>query len=194
VATLQRIDRLTHQLIYLKRGDDGMPHIALPGADAGQSIDLTPDSRWERVLNFAFGHSPNDLFTSSGSSAIVAQEILSPSVVDNIKQAQLGSLKLEYRMERPPRSQQQALEIRDDAIKLFAGANVFSGGMTIPFSASFRITPMFTLECVIATEPAKSLKLQTEPIFTGHICAKRQQNFRTDSFHALLPSQHCPTV
>ncbi|MDD2558458.1 MAG: hypothetical protein RBR43_03240 [Desulfuromonadaceae bacterium] len=81
VATLQRIDHLTHQLIHLKRGADGMPRIELPGPSAGQSLALTPDSRWERLLNTAFGHSPNDLFTPSGSSAIVAQEILSPSLV-----------------------------------------------------------------------------------------------------------------
>lgn len=117
VATLTRIDRLTQQLLYLQRGENGLPSIDLPGNDsASLSLDLAPDSRWERLLNIAFRHDPNDLFTSDGRSAIVAQEIISPSVVDNIKQAQLGSLKLEYLMENPPENQAEALQIRDDAM------------------------------------------------------------------------------
>jgi predicted RND superfamily exporter protein len=117
LATLKRIDQLTRQLLYLERGEDGLPRIDIPGQDpASSSLDLAPDSVWERLLNIAFSHNPNDLFTSDGNSAIVAQEIISPSVVDNIKQAQLGSLKLEYLMENPPETQAQALQIRDDAM------------------------------------------------------------------------------
>ncbi|MGM0416059.1 MAG: efflux RND transporter permease subunit [Thermodesulfobacteriota bacterium] len=117
VSTLTRIDRLTQQLLYLQRGDNGLPSIDIPGKDsAPRRLDLAPDSRWESLLNIAFSHDPNNLFTPDGDSAIVAQEIISPSVVDNIKQAQLGSLKLEYLMENPPETQEQALQIRDDAM------------------------------------------------------------------------------
>ena len=39
---------------------------------------------------------------------------MSPSVVDNIKQAELGSLKMEFLMERPPATREDARVIRDD--------------------------------------------------------------------------------
>lgn len=127
VATLNRIDKLTRELLHLQRGDDGLPSIHLPGEDSTpRSLNLAPDSSWERILNVAFRHDPNDLFTASGDSAIVGSEIISPSVVDNIKQAQLGSLKFEYLMEDPPQTQAQALQIRDDAMNnpLYRGTMV----------------------------------------------------------------------
>jgi len=59
---------------------------------------------------------PNNLFTEEGNSAIIGRAIMAPSAVDNTKQAELGSLKLEYLMERPPRTREEALTIRDDAM------------------------------------------------------------------------------
>ncbi|MBN2644507.1 MAG: MMPL family transporter [Desulfuromonadaceae bacterium] len=120
VATLQRIDTLTRQLLYLQQGSDGLPEIRLPASSGQpervQPLNLTPASAWLRLLNRAFNHDPNRLFTEQGRSAIIAHEVISPSVVDNIKQAQLGSLKLEYLMEHPPQTPAQAREIRDDAM------------------------------------------------------------------------------
>ena len=93
VATLQRVDRLTKELLYLHQGEDGVPEVAVPNADVKQ-VDLRPAGRWERLLNRAFNHDPNRLFDEAGHSAIIGRELIAPSVVDNIKQADFGSLKL----------------------------------------------------------------------------------------------------
>ena len=57
---------------------------------------MSPQGAWARALAKAFRHDNNRLFDDEGNSAIIGREIISPSVVDNIKQADLGSLKLEY--------------------------------------------------------------------------------------------------
>lgn len=54
---------------------------------------------------------------------IIGRELIAPSQVDNIKQAELGSLKLEYLMEAPPSTREEALVIRDDAM----GNPLYSG-------------------------------------------------------------------
>ena len=125
VGTLDRVHRLTDELLHLRQGDDGLPLIDLPGGKE-RAIDLTPDSAWLRTLNLLFGHDPNRLFTAAGESVIIGRELIAPSVVDNIKQAGLGSLKLEYLMERPPTSRAEAMVIRDDAMRnpLYAGTLV----------------------------------------------------------------------
>lgn len=124
VDTLGRIHRLTNELLHLRQGDDGLPMIDLPGA--ARRIDLTPQSAWQRILNKAFNHDPNRLFDAQGRSVIIGRELIAPSVVDNIKQADLGALKLEYLMERPPTSRAEALTIRDDAMNnpLYSGTLV----------------------------------------------------------------------
>ena len=120
VGTLARIHGLTAQLLSLRRADDGTAVVTRPGAEgnAGSEtrIDLRPDGAWKRVLNVAFRHDPNRLFDEDGDSAIIAREVISPSVVDNLKQAELGALKLAYLMEAPPTSREEALSIRDDAM------------------------------------------------------------------------------
>ena len=80
-----------------------------------------------------FRHDPNHLFDENGESVIVAREIISPSVVDNIKQAELGQLKIEYLMERPPSTRGEALSVRDDAMKnpLYKGTLVSEDGKAI---------------------------------------------------------------
>ncbi|MDT8441690.1 MAG: MMPL family transporter [Desulfuromonadales bacterium] len=128
VDTLGRIDRLTRQLLYLYRTDQGEPAIRAV-ADAGsrdQILDLRPQGSWQRLLNTAFNHDPNRLFDENGQSVIIGQELIAPSVVDNLKQAKLGALKLEYLMEEPPRTRDEALVIRDDAMgnPLYAGTLV----------------------------------------------------------------------
>ena len=121
-ATLSRIDELTKQLIDLRQTPSGLPTVSAHGTEPAE-IDLTPDSAWRRALAVAFRHDPNRLFDDDGNSAIIAREIISPSVVDNIKQAGLGSLKLEYLMENPPQTREEALIIRDDAM----GNPLYSG-------------------------------------------------------------------
>lgn len=119
IDTLGRIHILTTQLISLKKGPDGKPVVTPPSQSADQAeltIDLTPESAWSRMLNTAFKQDPNRLFDKDGNSAIITREIISPSVVDNIKQADLGSLKLEYLMEKPPSTREEALALRDDAM------------------------------------------------------------------------------
>ncbi len=124
VGTLGRIDTLTRQILSLRRNEDGLPVVTLDGAE--RVMDLRPDSAWQRILAVAFRHDHNRLFEDDGHSAIIKREIISPSVVDNIKQAELGSLKLEYLMEKPPVTEAEALTIRDDAMgnPLYAGTLV----------------------------------------------------------------------
>jgi predicted RND superfamily exporter protein len=121
VDTLQRIYRLTGQLLSLQQGSDGAPIVTAPKMPSNQNpqeqrLDLNPQSAWKRILNVAFRHDPHNLFDKNGDSAIINRELISPSVVDNIKQADLGSLKLEYLMEQPPTTQEEALTIREDAM------------------------------------------------------------------------------
>ncbi len=115
VETLSRIDLLTRQLLSLRAGNDGVPEVI--GADGLYvPIDLVPGNPITRGLNTAFSHDPNRLFMEDGSSAIIGRELIAPSVVDNIKQADFGSLKLEYLMENVPQTDAEALVVRDDAM------------------------------------------------------------------------------
>ena len=127
VTTLNRIHELTGELLSLRRSADGKPVVTRPAGPHGEkkdlTFDLTPDSAWQRGLAVAFRHDPNGLFDDEGNSAIIAREVISPSVVDNIKQADLGSLKLEYLMEDPPATREDALTIRNDAM----GNPLYSG-------------------------------------------------------------------
>ncbi|MCD6527100.1 MAG: MMPL family transporter [Desulfuromonas sp.] len=120
VATLNRIDTLTRQLLFLQRGETGKPEIVLPpqaGQPSGRlKLDLTPDSIWQKLLGHVFNHNPNQLFDDDGRSVIIGHELIAPSVVDNIKQAEFGSLKLEYLMEHPPQTEAQAQQIAADAM------------------------------------------------------------------------------
>ena len=119
-GTLGRIYDLTHKLLSLNRDSDHKPVIILPARGDRKKkrilLDLAPKSLWEQILGIAFRHNPNNLFDENGNSSIIGREIISPSRVDNIKQADLGSLKMEYLMERPPATRKDALIIRDDAM------------------------------------------------------------------------------
>ncbi len=136
-GTLGRIYDLTGALLSLQQTDDGLVKVRFPGAD-GQTpreevLDLTPQGAWQRGLNKAFMVDPNRLFTEDGQSAIIGRELIGPSVVDNLKQAELGSLKLEYLMEHPPKNRAEALQIRDDALNnpLYYGTLVAEDGKAI---------------------------------------------------------------
>ncbi len=120
VATLNRLHQLTQQLTHLQLSADGLPSIVLPASAqhtaSTTEFDLTPTNTWDYWLGRAFNHDPNRLFDDNQHSAILSHELIAPSVVDNIKQSALGSLKIEYLMEQPPRTAEQALQIRDDAM------------------------------------------------------------------------------
>jgi len=115
VETLSRIDLLTRQLLSLRAGEDGVPE-AVDAEGRYMPLRLVPKNPITRGLNAAFRHDPNHLFTEDGSSAIIGRELIAPSVVDNIKQADFGSLKLEYLMENVPQTDAEALVVRDDAM------------------------------------------------------------------------------
>lgn len=119
VTTLNRLDRLTRELLSLRQGPDGLPVVSRldgEGNPKDVALDLRPQGWWSRLLATAFNQNANHLFRPDGSSAIIGHELIGPSVVDNIKQAELGSLKMEYLMEQPPRTREEALAIRADAM------------------------------------------------------------------------------
>ena len=136
VNTLKRIHEFTYELLSLKKGPDGKPIVTSRTDDGGrkeQAVDLTPENKWRRVLNAAFKHDFNRLFDEEGNSAIITREIISPSVVDNIKQAEFGSLKLEYLMESPPMTREEAHVLMNDAMgnPLYKGTLVSEDGKAI---------------------------------------------------------------
>lgn len=130
VDTLGRLHQLTQQLLHLQRSESGLPEVTLPATAVGDerriTLDLTPEKMWESWLGKIFNHDPNALFDEQGRSVIIAHELMAPSVVDNIKQSEMGSLKIEYLMEEPPRTAADALAIRDDAMNnpLYSGTLV----------------------------------------------------------------------
>ena len=130
-GTLGRLHTLTEQLLNLQPGADGTVKVSAAGAD--QQIDLRPKSLRQRALNVVFRHDPNRLLTKDGESAIISREVIAPSVVDNLKQAELGSLKQEYLMVAPPKTRAEARTIRDDAMgnPLYKGTLVSEDGKAI---------------------------------------------------------------
>jgi len=131
VDTLGRIDELTRELISLRQNADGLPEVMRAGQP--YAPDLEPASAWKRALAKLFRNDVNHLFSDDGSSAIISQEIISPSVVDNIKQAAHGQLAIEYLMEQPPTTRDEALGIRKDAMNnpLYKGTLVSEDGKAI---------------------------------------------------------------
>ncbi len=131
VETLGRIDALTHELISLHKNADGLPQVVRGGQPFAPELESS--NAWHRGLAKVFGNDVNRLFDEEGNSAIIAQEIISPSVVDNIKQADRGQLAIEYLMEEAPRTREEALEIRDDAMNnpLYKGTLVAEDGKAI---------------------------------------------------------------
>ncbi len=135
VATLQRLHKLSQQLYSLQRSADGLPQVVDGDrlSDPLLTLNLTPDSAWRRGLNVAFSQDPNRLFDETGQSAIIAQEIISPSFVDSLQQAELGALRLEYLMEKAPTSSAEAHKIRELALNnpLYNGTLVSEDGKAI---------------------------------------------------------------
>lgn len=140
VKTLGRIDTLTKQLLSLQKTADGLPEVIRHrqgyGGQAEPEMfipDLQPNSAWQRLLANVFRHDVSRLFDDKGRSAIIKSELISPSVVDNIEQAGRGALKIEYLMEKPPATRDEALTIRDDAMSnpLYKGTLVSEDGKAI---------------------------------------------------------------
>ena len=134
VGTLHHVDRLTRQLLSLRQGPDGLPQVADDAAGTTyRTMNLAPKSAFKRAMNVVFMHDPNHLFDKDGNSAIIGNELIAPSVVDNIKQADMGSLKLEYLMEHVPETRDEALVIRDDAMgnPLYKGTLVAEDGKAV---------------------------------------------------------------
>ncbi len=137
VETLNRVYKLTYELLNLHQTDAGKPAVReWHGPDQPPTVkemDLQPESIFKRVLNVAFRHDPEHLFREDGSSVIIGPEVISPSVVDNIKQADLGALKIEYLMEQPPKTAAEARRIRDDAMSnpLYKGTMVAADGKAL---------------------------------------------------------------
>ncbi len=131
VQTLGRIDALTRELLSLHCNADGLPEVVRAGAPFAP--DLRPASAWKRALAKVFGNDVNRLFDGKGASAIIGPEIISPGVVDNIKQADHGQLAIEYLMEQPPATREEALAIRADAMNnpLYKGTLVAEDGKAI---------------------------------------------------------------
>ncbi|MDF7798799.1 MMPL family transporter [Pontiellaceae bacterium B1224] len=131
VETLGKIDALTRELISLHQNADGKPEVIRNGQP--YAPELASESGWERGLAKVFGNDVNRLFAEDGSSAIIAPEIISPSVVDNIKQADHGQLAIEYLMEEAPTTREEALVIKTDAMNnpLYKGTLVSEDGKAI---------------------------------------------------------------
>ncbi len=117
-------------MLSLRQNADGRPEITVPTPFVP---DLQPASARKRILAKVFGNDPNDLFDENGDSVIINLELVSPSVVDNIKQAERGALKIEYLMEQSPITRDEALTIRDDAMSnlLYKGTLVSEDGKAI---------------------------------------------------------------
>jgi len=117
VQTLGHINDLTSQLMSLHRNEEGLPEVVTDADDGTyKTLNLAPDSAFKRAMSVVFSHDPNHLFDEQGNSAIITEEIISPSVVDNIKQSSQGSLKMEYLMENAPKTREEAQVIRNDAM------------------------------------------------------------------------------
>jgi len=131
VDTLGRIDALTKELISLRQNADGKPEVIRNGEPYAPQLES--DSGWHRALAKVFGNDVNRLFDDNGGSAIIAPEIISPSVVDNIKQADRGQLAIEYLMEEAPKTRDEALALRTDAMNnpLYKGTLVSEDGKAI---------------------------------------------------------------
>lgn len=104
--TLARIHTLTHELLSLHQTEDGRPAITRNGEVVVP--DLHPESGWQRALSVAFRQDPERLFTPEGEPGLVMSDVIAPSVVDTIRQLEIGTLDIRFLMEEPPRGDEEA--------------------------------------------------------------------------------------
>ncbi len=132
--TLGQVYDLTAMLLSLHPGEGGVPQVELPeqpGRPAQTiTVDMSSESLFTQALQFAFHQNPNMLFDAEGRSAVIGPEMISPSLVDSIEQAELGSLKLAFLMEQPPANDEEALAIGKSALAnpLYKGTMVSEDG------------------------------------------------------------------
>jgi len=104
--TLARVHQLTHELISLHQTPEGRPAVM---RDGGSFIpDLQPKGWWAQTLAAAFRQDGERLFTPEGEQGLITREIMAPSVVDTIRQLEVGTLDIRFLMEEPPANQAEA--------------------------------------------------------------------------------------
>ncbi len=104
--TLARVHKLTHELVSLHQTEAGRPAVLRGGVSF--TPDLHPQGWWANVLATAFRQDAERLFTEDGESGLIPREILAPSVVDTIRQLEMGALDIRFLMEEPPVTQAEA--------------------------------------------------------------------------------------
>ncbi len=135
--TMGEVYDLSAMLLSLHADANGVPQVDLPDLPNRPAktiaVDMSSDSLFTRALQFAFHQNPNQLFDEQGQSAVIGPEMISPSLVDSIEQAELGSLKLSFLMEQPPADDAQALAIGKSALAnpLYRGTMVSEDGRAL---------------------------------------------------------------
>lgn len=114
--TLGRVHQLTHDLLSLRQDEDGRPVIVR--GETHFIPDVRPQGRRAELLAAAFRQDPERLFTVDGEPGLIGREIISPSVVDTIRQLDMGALDIRFLMEEVPETQAEA-----DALFAEAWAN-----------------------------------------------------------------------
>ena len=104
--TLSRVHRLTHELVSLHQTEAGRPAVMRKGEPYTPA--LNPSGWWSTMLAAAFRQDGERLFTEDGESGLITREILAPSVVDTIRQLEMGALDIRFLMEEPPATQAEA--------------------------------------------------------------------------------------
>ncbi|MCC5843934.1 MAG: MMPL family transporter [Verrucomicrobia bacterium] len=104
--TLARVHTLTHELVSLHQTEAGRPAVTRNGDSF--TPELNPTGWWANVLAAAFRQDGERLFTEEGESGLITREILAPSVVDTIRQLEMGALDIRFLMEEPPATQEEA--------------------------------------------------------------------------------------
>lgn len=105
-GTLARVHALTHELLSLHRTEEGRPGIVRDGEV--YVPNLVPGSRRARILSAAFRQDPERLFTEDGEPGLIGRDLIAPSVVDTIRQLDMGALDIRFLMEEPPQTDAEA--------------------------------------------------------------------------------------
>jgi predicted RND superfamily exporter protein len=104
--SLRRIHLLTHQLLSLQEDEEGRPFVIREGEV--YYPELRAQGWWPNLLAKAFHQDAERLFTEDGKPGMVTAEVISPSVVDTLRQLEQGALDIKYLMEEPPADQTEA--------------------------------------------------------------------------------------
>jgi len=93
---------------------------------------------------------------------VIARDIIAPDNVDTIQQAGLGQVKFQWLMKKPPASQEEALQIRDQALEnpLLKGTMISEDGLALAL-----YLPISTKD--FAHQVSKKLKEKINELGTG---------------------------